>query len=85
MACFKVIILAFILSKVQSEDAVICVNYGLLYRNISKMQVVTDKWLHIFRIQLPDIPDSPTLATMTCKKQLGSRHPTSVNSGMQLV
>ena len=75
MAYFKEIILAFILSKVQSEDTVIRVNYGLLYRNIGKMQVVTDKWLHIFRIQLPDIPDRPTLATMTCKKQVGSRNP----------
>ena len=41
-------------------------NYGLTFRAVGDMQFVTDKWLHLFRICLPQVPTFKITSLRPC-------------------
>ena len=62
----ELILCLLVIQTVTSETVVSRPNFGLAYTPVGQLQFVTDKWLHIFRIELPHLPFQGTLRALTC-------------------
>ena len=66
-----------ILRVVDSDRVVSRPNYGLAYFPVGRLQFVTDKWLHIFRIELPTIPAQENFKSLNCNDDIKRNGPRS--------
>ena len=60
------IVFLCLITLTMSENSVNRLNFGLLFRPVGEMNIISDKWLHIFRLQLPKLPTHKIPGRIVC-------------------